>query len=55
MSAQPFLLTVGGMGLIYQLNDFVVMKVPSDPNERFGEENVSDHATEQRIYDIFER
>ncbi|PVH91296.1 hypothetical protein DM02DRAFT_678158 [Periconia macrospinosa] len=48
MSLQPCLMTLGGIGAIYKLNDFVVMKVPRDPAE-------PDHATEQRIFDIFER
>ncbi|KAF2785473.1 hypothetical protein K505DRAFT_330977 [Melanomma pulvis-pyrius CBS 109.77] len=48
MPSQPCLMTLGGIGAIYKLNDFVVVKVPRDPLE-------PDHATEQRVFDILER
>ncbi|KAF2254150.1 kinase-like protein [Trematosphaeria pertusa] len=48
MSSQPCLMTLGGIGAIYKLNDFVVVKVPRDPVE-------PDHAAEQRVFDILER
>jgi len=47
ISPSPYLLTLGGTGLIFQLNEFVVVKIPRDPGE-------PDHATEQRVSDVLE-
>lgn len=48
MFSRPCLMTLGGIGAVYKLNDFLVVKVPCDPAE-------PDHATEQRVFDILER
>lgn len=41
-------MTLGGTGAIYKLNDFVVVKIPRDPDEL-------DHAAEQRVFDLLGR